>query len=1312
MAGASDPSIDERLIVSALINRKINTLALIDTGASCSVMSSRLFEKINCPLIGSDIKLTGFDGKASQVLGNVEIHFALKSSRKEIKIKALVVPDVTPDFILGIGDMQRLGFKLAGPNGVECLQNKDNARICSNWPYVDVATVKEAKDLGDDIVIIKTWSQRSGIISPSNSHCYFLDGVINEGYNNLVVRSTKPAKDLVNTVIGHIEPVDCAVHVKVFHNAIINFHKDKFKFSETDSVSPVSVASTSIVNNDSDRLDKLWSLVAPKVSSCSAEEKEVILGWLRDFSQTFALAEDPLGYTDRGELVIDTGTHPPINSKPYKLPLKYQESVNLMIEDSLKRGLIRESSSPWGSPLFLVPKRDAQGGKSDIRLVVDYRKLNNITVKSVHPIPLIDETLSKLQGNNYFTSLDLVSGFWQMAVSKCSIEKTAFSTPSGHWEWLVMPFGLANAPIAFQRLMNSIFQPQSNQSLNIYIDDIISSGKTLTEADNNVRGVLKTLENCNLKVKLVKCNFLQKEINFLGHVVNRTGISPDPQKLSALNNITVPTNKKAVRRFLGAVGYYSKFIENYAAHARPLQKLTGDVPFIWTELHQSSFDHLRSCLKSQDLLIFPNPNKPFLLTTNASDEALGGILSQECDGFERPIYFLSRSLKSAETRYPTYEKELLAIIHCLEKTRPYILGQKVVILSDHKPLKWLLTNPKALSNTRLSRWVINLMEFDLEIKHIDGKSNKVADWLSRDLHSLLESRVEHEVSDKAKIPGTECQNINAVGLPHDYLIPNKKNYLYYQHKDEYLLYLHFCLEQQMPLENQGKGRNTIKLDELINIEGILHLRGPNGTVKLIVPSALRHSVMQIAHSSRGKIHTGKTAMLEDLKAQFYWPKMGEDVKEYISTCHICLSTKVRRLPEVPILHVDRGREPWELLHLDLIGPLKRSESGNRYILNVCDSFSKFCLLFPLQQKTMKEVHDVFENKILKIWGPMKKIVTDSGKEFKNFLFQELCEEWEIIHATSSAYHPAFNGKVERVNAVVARMLCCLLEETRLEWDQLLGDIMYCINNRVSRVIGVTPFSVMFGHSARMPSKMMEPENFVHPPEFPLPTYLRQRSDINFERWALINTLLDKADDYVPRDALKDILLCGNEPILKGDFVYVNIPKGGHTKLNLKYPGPYLVFEQVTPVSYRLQNLVGGANIVIHESRIVRQVPYIRDEGIPNFRKVPETPNALLPEEIDTPLENESQNDNPFVDDVMKSLPPLISSDLNPLKEVLGDSMVNTQQLVFGKDNNMQEIGSNLNSLNNQSENNENVIIERPRRNLTRVNYKLLNTGRR
>ena len=624
--------------------------------------------------------------------------------------------------------------------------------------------------------------------------------------------------------------------------------------------------------------------------------------------------------------------------------------------------------------------------------------------------------------------------------------------------------------------------------------------------------------------------------------------------------MSAPTTKKAVRRFLGAVGYYSKFIQNYAFYARPLQKLTGDVSFIWTKLHQSSFEHLRSCLQSRELLIFPDPNKPFLLTTDASDEALGGILSQQCDGFERPIYFLSRSLKPAETRYPTYEKELLVIIHCLEKTRSYVLGQKVVILFYHKPLKWLLTNPKALSNTRLSRWVINLMEFDLEIKHIDGKFNKVADWLSCDLHSLLESRVEHEVSDKAKIPGTECQNIKAVGLPHDYLIPNKQNYLYYQTKDDYLLKLHFCLQQQIPLENQVKGKCTLKLEDIINIEGILHWRAPNGTVKLIVPSALRHSVMKIAHSSRGKIHTGETTMLEDLKAQFYWPQMGEDVKEFISTCHICLSTKAGRLPAVPILHVDRGREPWQVLHCDLIGPLRRTESGNRYILNICDSFSKFCLLFPLQQKTMKEVHNVFENQILKTWGPMLKIVTDSGKEFKNFLFQELCEEWEITHATSSVYHPAFNGKVERVNAVVARMLRCLIEETKLEWDKLLGDIMYCINNRVSWVIGVTPFSVMFGRSARMPSKMMEPKNLKHPPEFPLPTYLQCRSDINFERWALINNLLDKADDYVPRDVLKDILLCGNEPILMGDFVYVNIPKGGHTKINLKYPGPYLVLE--------------------------------------------------------------------------------------------------------------------------------------------------------
>ena len=898
-----------------------------------------------------------------------------------------------------------------------------------------------------------------------------------------------------------------------------------------------------------------------------------------------------------------------------------------------------------------------------------------------------------------------------MALTEASIPKTAFSSPSNRWEYCVVPFGLQNSPWAFQSLMNKIFQPSSDPSLSIYIDDLVVSSKDLLQADKDVRRILSKLRDHNLKVKLKKCSFLKKELQFLGYIINKDGIKPDPEKLEAMRNIKRPSDKSSVRRFLGACSYYSKFIPKYANHARPLQKLTGNVPFVWENSHEESFQYLKSYLSSNDILIYPDPNKTYYLTVDASTVALAGTLGQMIEGKERPIVFMSRALKPTESRYSAYELELLAIVYCLAKTRTYTLGQKIIVRSDHRPLKWIMTNPKAMSNSRLARWVIALMDYDIHIEHIKGKTNRIADMLSRDvleLKKFKEQNDSEDIQERAKLPCSTLYQIGPIrtGLPVEYIIPNKENYLRLQETDNELIHLHNCLLQDTTPNFPTTGKKLL-LTDLVIVENILHVRGTKGQLKLYVPAELRHSVMYLTHQQKGKIHVGKNEMLENLSSKYYWPNLTADVREFTSSCHLCLSTKQGKLAAPPIQTVDCGRSVWDVVHIDILGPLKCTSRLNRYLLNVVCSFSKFCLLYPLKTKSTEEVHKIFSTRIVPIFGAPHKIVSDAGLEFKGKLFQEFCEEWKITRSISSSYHPSFNGKCERTNADIGRMLRTLLHETQMEWDQLIGEIIIAMNNRISCVTGYTPFSVFHSRPPNIPSSMLEPIEDNTLPEIPPKKFVSTQLRINRLRWKEINDRLDKAYNYDQRNNAQNLLV-DSSPIGLHDLVYINVPRPGKHKLSLKYPGPYEILEQITPRSYKLKSMLDGHQIVLHEERIVRSVPYVQARDLVSHKKT-QTENMQQNEQFEKQMSNIAPQLYLLGEDIPTTFENN-NNETNSLPEEPPDFQIEKDNPISRKQNYQEPIKDQTEE---QEEEENNLRIDRPRRNPGRkVDYrKLHHTGK-
>jgi len=467
-----------------------------------------------------------------------------------------------------------------------------------------------------------------------------------------------------------------------------------------------------------------------RLDHLNKEESEHIDMLIQKHSDLFRLPDDKLTCTTEMSHKITTTDNLPINTKQYRFPPIHKEEINKQVKELLDNKIIRSSDSPYNSPLWIVPKKPDSKGNKKWRMVIDYRMLNEKTVGDAYPLPNITDILDQLGSAKYFSVFDLASGFHQIPMDTADAPKTAFSTPYGHYHFNRMPFGLKNAPATFQRLMDQILSGLQGIELFVYLDDIVIYASSLEEHKIKFNKLAGRLRQANLRLQPDKCEFLRREVNYLGHVISETGVKPDPKKILAVQEFPRPKNAKNIKQFLGLAGYYRKFIPDFSKIAKPLTELLKkDVKFIWTSKQEDAFVYLRNSLCSEPLLQYPDFTKPFIVTTDASGYAIGGILSQGAIGKDLPIAYTSRLLNNAESNYSTIEKELLAIVYCVNYFRPYLYGHKFLLVTDHKPLVWLHSVKDPTS--RLVRWRLKLAEYEYEVIYKAGKINVNADALSR-----------------------------------------------------------------------------------------------------------------------------------------------------------------------------------------------------------------------------------------------------------------------------------------------------------------------------------------------------------------------------------------------------------------------------------------------------------------------------------------------------------------------------------------------------------------------------------------------------
>nr|ABA97610.1 retrotransposon protein, putative, Ty3-gypsy subclass [Oryza sativa Japonica Group] len=454
------------------------------------------------------------------------------------------------------------------------------------------------------------------------------------------------------------------------------------------------------------------------------------------------------------EFIIDLipGTAP-ISKRPYRMLVNELEEHKKQIRELQEKGFVRPSSSPWGAPVLFVKKKDGS-----MRMCVDYRSLNEVTIKNKYPLPRIDDLFDQLKGAKVFSKIDLRLGYHQLKIRTGDIPKTAFSTRYGLYEFTVMSFGLTNAPAYFMNLMNKVFMDYLEKFVVVFIDDILIYSKDEEEHAEHLRLVLEKLRKHKLYAKFSKCEFWLKEVAFLGHVISAGGVAVDPTKVEAVTEWKAPKSVTEIQSFLGLAGYYRRFIEGFSKIARPMtQLLKKEKKFVWSEQCQESFEQLKEKLTSAPILVLPNIRKDFVIYCDASRQGLGGVLMQ--DG--KVVAYASRQLRPHEENYPTYDLELAAVVHALKIWRHYLIGNHCDIYTDHKSLKYIFTQSDL--NLRQKRWLELIKDYDLEVNTLD-------------IQPLLRTQIEEAQKDNGEIQ--EVKERMATGHVKEFSMDEKKTLWY------------------------------------------------------------------------------------------------------------------------------------------------------------------------------------------------------------------------------------------------------------------------------------------------------------------------------------------------------------------------------------------------------------------------------------------------------------------------------------------------------------------------------------------------------
>ncbi|GAB4814481.1 hypothetical protein N2152v2_001527 [Parachlorella kessleri] len=875
----------------------------------------------------------------------------------------------------------------------------------------------------------------------------------------------------------------------------------------------------------------------PSTASAEARADQVRIDqFVADLRASFAdvMPDDlPSGLPPEREvdhrIELEPGAKPPA-PKYYRLSYEETAEAKRQIEDGLRKGFIQPSKSPFGAPILFVKKKD-----NSMRMCIDYRALNKVTIKNKAPLPRMDELFDQTHGAQYYSKLDLRSGYYQIRIAKEDVPKTAFRTKDGHYEYLVMPFGLTNAPATFQTLMNTVLREHLDQYVVVYLDDILIYSKSLEEHQRHVSSVLQTLRENHLFVKESKCEWCKREISFLGHVLGPNGVSMEDSKVTAILQWPACKDASEVLSFLGLAGYYRQYIAGFARISAPLSDLLKkDQPFSWGQEQQSAFDELKAAVTSAPVLALPDPAKPFILTADASNRAIGAELSQEQpDGRVRPIAFFSRKLSKAEQNYPTHERELLALIAAMKNWRHYLKGNvRNQAYTDHRTLQHFASQPNL--SQRQARWMETLQEYHLYLDYLPGKQNVVADALSR-RPDLLAA-------------------ITTVSTLGNFLGELKPAYGQDAESKEILEAL-----------QRGNTRIPYSLQDGV----IVHQHAKLGQRLYIPPAAdsLRRQLLEEYHDTRLAGHLGMDKTLGCLERNYWWPTLRADVREYVGTCPCCQANKGTNTKPIGVLHpLPIPTRKWEMVTTDLITQLPKAPSGKDAIAVFVDKLTKMVhLAATTTTVTAPEFARLYFDNVVRLHGVQRSIVSDRDPRFTSKFWEALHKLQGTSLSRSTAYHPQTDGQTERANRTLEEMLRAYVDTEARNWDDHLAAAEFAINNAPHASSGQSPFYLNFGQHPLLPATM--DLAVLGQKQNQAGIIFASQTEADLQRAKeLLQQAQQRQQYYADQQRKQHTFSVGDKVWLSTE----NLRIPGHSKLDAKWTGPFPVTEVVSPTALRLE----------------------------------------------------------------------------------------------------------------------------------------------
>ena len=1164
--------------------------AVVDCGSPATIISRSMLHEIArslrragkpSPQISKpSIKVYGKDGKKSghELVCTAQLEVTIQADGQTAHVPVIVQPDSEQACLLGTNATSLLGLKF--------LRANNKPLRAGTEPKQSVTCVRLVRTISVPSQASKIVKAEIESIDRKGEHCVFepdVDVMESSGLSIPDTVLTIGEKGRVYIPLQNLQSARVKLHrgaeLGVIEPFVATTLNDDVTRTCTESQKVASSCAKVTVEEkpNDERKHKLLEALKLERGDLTTKQFSDLKAIMLEASDVFALDNSELGCTSLVKHTIDTGDNPPIKQQPYRTPMIYRERMAKMIEDMQAQGIVQPSSSPWASPVVLVPKKDGTA-----RFCIDYRRLNAVSRKDVYPLPRIEDILSTLGEAKYFSTLDLATGFWQIELDESSRPKSAFTTHKGLYEFVRMPFGLCNAPATFQRLMQVVLAGLEWSSCFVYIDDILVASRSFEEHLSHIKEVFSRLRKAGLCLKPKKCSFLCDQVVYLGHVISKKGIAPDPAKVQKVRDFPAPTDVSKLRQFLGLASYYRRFVPAFAKIAAPLHSLTKkSSTFCWTCTCDTAFCKLKELLCDAPVLAYPRfgPSEEFVIETDASTVGLGAVLAQkQPDGTVHPIAYASRSLQPAERNYGISELETLGLVWAVKHFRPYILGYPCTVYTDHAACLSLLSSRNP--STKLARWALTIQEMNLTIKHRSGKKNANADALSRnptDKETTVLSVTTEHLKDL-------CENTLPPEAQRQFDDIKQE-----QRSDPDLLPMIEYLESgKLPAEEQTSRKIVIESPKFELIDGVLYFEYPSSPHHwcIVVPKHLRQTLLEEAHSGQFAGHFAEKKVYDRFRRYYWWKGIRSDVRRHCRGCLTCATRKGGRKPTRPPLHPIPVGGPFHRLGVDVL-QLPLTRNGNRYVIVFADYLTKWIEAFPVPDQTAETIAKLLVEKIVCVHGVPEQLLSDRGANFLSDLVLEVCSLLGIEKLNTSGYHPQTDGLVEKFNSTLISMIS--KSSTRSDdWDERLPFLLFAYRVSAQESTKESPFYLLFGRNPRLPteSTLTQPRSVY---TIDLDDYKTALISNLGSAWEAAKTSIQSAQN---KQKLYYDQKSKQTSFNVGDRVLVYMPnevKGKDWKLKRPFHGPYCIIS-LTDCNAEVQLLDGKEESIFVSLDRVRPCP--------------------------------------------------------------------------------------------------------------------------